>query len=267
MKRSAFTLVELLVVISIIGLLSTIAITQMSSSREKARIARGLSFEQSVQQAIGDDIFAQWNFDECSGASANDTSGNGMNGTLNGGVAWSTDTPDGKGCSLSFNGSSAYVNIPYVSTTASSLAYSLWFKPATAANQVVLSYRSTLIRVSNTIISWFPDVYLSVGTVSRSVGTNFWHQLVIDQNGTSYSVYLDGSLAGSGTVAVLNNASYPGAGIGVYSGAQFYSGLIDNVRIFNRSLTAFEVEKKYAEGLSSRPYNLVSSIGERGQTP
>ena len=37
MKRGAFTLVELLVVISIIGLLSTIAIVSLTSARMKAR--------------------------------------------------------------------------------------------------------------------------------------------------------------------------------------------------------------------------------------
>jgi prepilin-type N-terminal cleavage/methylation domain-containing protein len=259
MSRRAFTLVELLVVISIIGLLSSIAVVSMGSSREKARIARGISYEQSVQQALGDEIFASWDFDECSGTAANDTSGNGLNGTLTGGPTWSTDTPGGKGCSLSFNGSTAYVSIPYVGTSSTSLAYSLWFKPADASTRTLISYRSTLIRVSNIAISWYPDVNLSVGTVAKSVSTNVWHHLVIDQNGTSYSVYLDGGLAGSGTVAVLNNASYPGAGIGIYAGAQFFSGLMDNVRIFSRSLTAFEVKKIYAEGLSLHPQALASS--------
>ncbi len=259
MKR-AFTLIELLVVIAIIGLLSSIAVVSLTTAREKARLAKGISYEQSVQHVVGDDIFAQWDFDECSGTTANDTSGNGLNGTLVGGAAvWSTDTPSGKGCSLSFNGSTAYVSIPYVNTTASSLVYSLWFKPADAATRPIFSYRSTLIRVSNIAISWYPDINLSVGTVSRSVSTNAWHQLVIDQSGTSYSVYLDGGLAGSGTVSALNNANYSGAGIGIYAGATFFSGLIDSVRIFNRSLTASEIKKIYAEESSSYSQILASS--------
>jgi len=258
MSRHAFTLVELLVVIAIIGLLSGVAMVQVSSSREKARLAKNFSYEASVSHAVGDDVFAQWDFDDCSGTTAVDTSGNGLNGTLTGGPTWSTDTPSGKGCSLSFNGSSAYVSIPYVSTTSSSLTYSLWFKPATAATQTLIAYRSTLVRVSNIAISWYPDVNLSVGMVSKAVSTNVWHQLVIDHNGTSYSVYLDGSLAGSGTASVLQNAIYGTAGIGVYAGAQFYSGLIDNVRIYSRSMTASEIKKQYTEAL---PKYLVDTNG------
>jgi prepilin-type N-terminal cleavage/methylation domain-containing protein len=40
MRRKAFTLVELLVVISIIGLLSTIAVTSLSSARRQSRNAK-----------------------------------------------------------------------------------------------------------------------------------------------------------------------------------------------------------------------------------
>jgi prepilin-type N-terminal cleavage/methylation domain-containing protein len=234
--RQAFTLIELLVVISIIGLLSSIAVVSMGSSREKARIAKNISYEQSVQQAVGDDIFGQWDFDECSGTTANDTSGNGRSGTFNGGATWSTDTPNGKGCSLSVNGSTGYVGIPYVATTATSLVYSLWFKTSTAATQNLFSYRSTLIRVSSVGVSWFPDVNLSVGSVSKSISTNVWHYLVIDHNGTTYSTYLDGNFIGSGTVSVLNNDAYGISGIGIYAGTQFFNGLIDNVRVYNRSL-------------------------------
>jgi prepilin-type N-terminal cleavage/methylation domain len=42
-KRRAFTLVELLVVISIIGLLSTIAVTSLSSTRRQARNAKRIA--------------------------------------------------------------------------------------------------------------------------------------------------------------------------------------------------------------------------------
>jgi prepilin-type N-terminal cleavage/methylation domain-containing protein len=52
MSRRAFTLVELLVVISIIGLLSTIAVVSLSSARMKARDTRRLADMRQIQTAI-----------------------------------------------------------------------------------------------------------------------------------------------------------------------------------------------------------------------
>ncbi len=52
MKRSAFTLVELLVVISIIGLLSTVAVVATNSSRNKARYARTIADMEQIAKAV-----------------------------------------------------------------------------------------------------------------------------------------------------------------------------------------------------------------------
>ena len=52
MTRRAFTLVELLVVISIIGLLSTVAMVLMSSSRVKARDAKRVQDKDQIISAL-----------------------------------------------------------------------------------------------------------------------------------------------------------------------------------------------------------------------
>jgi len=52
MKRSAFTLVELLVVISIIGLLSTIAIVSLNSARAKSRDTKRMADLKQISTAI-----------------------------------------------------------------------------------------------------------------------------------------------------------------------------------------------------------------------
>ena len=48
-KNKAFTLIELLIVIAVIGLISTLAMTALNSARKKARDARRLS---DVKQII-----------------------------------------------------------------------------------------------------------------------------------------------------------------------------------------------------------------------
>src|SRR3989344_5308294 len=92
MNKRGFTLIELLVVIAIIGLLATFAVVQLSGAREKARVAKGLSFQQSLLRSLGDDAAGIWNFDECSGSVANDMSGSGNNGAISSAAGWSTET-------------------------------------------------------------------------------------------------------------------------------------------------------------------------------
>ncbi len=253
MPRRAFTLIELLVVIAIIGLLSSIAVVSMSTSREKARMARGQQYEAQVYRAVGDDLVSQWDMNDCSGTNVLDASGLGHNGTANAGVSWSTNTPSGIGCAASFNGTNGAISIPYTSISNPSLTYSAWFNPASASSRTILAFRSTLVRASATAIDWWPNVSVNQVTVAKAISLNAWHQIVVDQNGTSYSIYLDGGLAGSGTAPAINDASsYNAIGIDNYGVGISWSGLLDDVRVYGRSLTAAEVRSIYAEGRARR---------------
>jgi prepilin-type N-terminal cleavage/methylation domain-containing protein len=251
-SRRAFTLVELLVVIAIIGLLSSIAIVAMNSSREKARIAKGISYEQSVQQAAGDEIIGHWDMNGCSGTVVVDASGAGNTGTFGGGGTWSTNTPSGTGCAISLNGTSAAVALPYMNTNSASLVHSAWFNSASATSRTVLALRGTLLRVSATGIDWWADVGTNPVTITKNISLNVWHQIVVDQNGTSYAIYLDGGLIGSGTAPAINNTNgYNAIGIDNYGVGIAWSGLLDNVRAYRRSLTAREIGEIYALGIKN----------------
>ena len=92
-----FNLIELLVVISIIALLSSVVLASLGTARERARIAAARQFGSMVDRVAGDQAVGIWDFDECSGATANDRSGNGYTGTLTGSPSWSYDTPSGSG--------------------------------------------------------------------------------------------------------------------------------------------------------------------------
>lgn len=52
-----------------------------------------LAYEESVPQDFSSGLVGLWHFDEGSGTSTTDASGNGNTGTLNGGVTWSNDVP------------------------------------------------------------------------------------------------------------------------------------------------------------------------------
>ena len=82
MYRRGFTLIELVIVIAVVGLLSTVAITALTSVREKSRVNSGLSFHQSAEQANYTDAVGIWSFDTIEAGSTEDESGNNHNGNV-----------------------------------------------------------------------------------------------------------------------------------------------------------------------------------------
>jgi prepilin-type N-terminal cleavage/methylation domain-containing protein len=102
-NKKAFTLVELMVVISIIGLLSSIIFVSLSNAREKAKVATSLSFSSQVQNLVGMENVGEWSLD----GNLNDTfSGFNNNGTwVGGGSPNYVASADGKlGQAISFDG-------------------------------------------------------------------------------------------------------------------------------------------------------------------
>ena len=136
MRRPAFTLVELLVVVAIIGLLSTVATVATNAARDKSRITAGQSFGAQLNRTIGAETMGAWSFDECSGTTFSDVSGNGNSGSLGTGATFSTNTPLKTGCSLAFNGSgnAATTGKPYPN----GVTISLWMNTTNMAPQQAL---------------------------------------------------------------------------------------------------------------------------------
>jgi prepilin-type N-terminal cleavage/methylation domain-containing protein len=257
MKRAAFTLVELLVVISIIGLLSTVAIVSMQSSRDKAAIARNLQFEASIQHAVGSDAVADWEFDEGSGTTAIDSSGNGNNATLVNGPTWrcastnTSNTPSGQGCALSFNG----VN-NYVTSTVSGLGdgtISLWLNnQSSLPGHVVLGKRNTgcfgsavYINTPGTQLTFYntgPEALIGI------IQTNKWNHLAIVRTGSGAEAdfYLNGTLALKNSFNINLNDLIATIGA-TCAGVNAFTGYIDNVRLYSTALGAARIKKLYAE--------------------
>jgi len=129
----AFTLIEILVVISIIGLLASIVMASLRGAKDKARVAAAQVTEKSLYSARGDRVQAGFKFDQ----SLTDSEGGGegiVRGS--GSPVYSPDTPYNDGYSLYFDEDNAFSisypmeDLAFSEEEAESMSYTagLWFK-------------------------------------------------------------------------------------------------------------------------------------------
>src|ERR1051325_3748321 len=162
-----------------------------------------------------------------------------------------TVTQAGGDRSLLFNGTSAYVDVPYNANLniTSALTLEAWVKTSSTAYQHVMergdwwqnqmSYDLTLSESKVRL-----DIMQSNGTYATVIGNtamslNAWHHIAGVYDGTQMRVYLDGVLSGTAaaTMAPGNNAT--GLRIGKSSFLyypNYFTGRIDEVRVSNAAL-------------------------------
>lgn len=196
-------------------------------------------------------LVAAYGFGETSGTSVLDGSGRGHTGTL--GTA--TRTTSGKfGSALAFNGSSARVTIPDASDLrlTSAMTVEAWVNPSSGsaswADVVYKGDDNYYLEGSSTSAGAPVGGALIVGAHQESVGTaplpaNLWSHLALTYDSSAVRLFLNGnevsSTAATGTIATSNNPVEIG-GDSIYG--QYFSGLIDEVRIYNTARTGLQIQ-------------------------
>jgi hypothetical protein len=205
-------------------------------------------------------LFAYWPFREGSGSTIADASGNGRTAT-----AYSTSWTTGKaGNALNFNGSSSYVTAGALDLPGSGLTVSAWLKADAFASNV----DSRIISKASGVQE--QDHYLMLSTInsggqklrfrlktggstktliasSGTLSAGVWVHVVATYDGSTMRLYKDGVLAGSlaASGSINTNSSVP-LWIGSNPvGGNVFDGVIDEVRIYNRSLSAAEIASIY----------------------
>ncbi len=272
LKRSAFTLVELLVVIAIVGLLSTIVLISTSGLREQAEIAKALTWAESVDSLLGADAVGVWNFNEGSGITVGDISGWNNNGTLGNGVctpgtgfwpAWTNDTPSGHDYALSFDGVDDRVKIPVSSNQGcvNGLTIEAWIYPTSVSAETIIdlgyqyqSYGFEFAVVGGKLrfTASGSGTFVSSDTTTLTVVNNVWQHVVVAVDDTGSHYYLNGVSESKSTPATPLtlgvNSTYFNIGYRNYN-EWYFNGLIDEVHIYNQTLTAAQIESQYYAGL------------------
>ena len=194
---------------------------------------------------------AAYGFDEGSGSTVTDASGNGNNGTI-ANATWATSGKYGK--ALQFNGTSALVTIPDSAALhlSSGMTLEAWVNPSTVnANWRDVIYKGNdnfYLEATSTNASRPDAGMIAGGSYADAFGTsalpaNTWSFLTETYDGTTLRLYVNGtqvaSTAHTGTIATSTNPLQIG-GDSLYG--QYFAGLIDEVRIYNTALTQGQIQ-------------------------
>ena len=214
---------------------------------------------------------AAYAFDEGTGTTVTDASGNSNNGT----VTAATWTNAGQyGSALVFNGTSALVGINDSASLHLTTAMTLeaWVNPSTvdgAWRDVIYKGNDNYYLEATSSHSAVPGgggVFGGGGTTvygAAPLAVNAWTHLAVTYDGATLRLYVNGTQVSSvtlaGNILVSTNPLQIG-GDGIFG--QFFRGMIDEVRVYNLALTAAQVQADMNQPVGSvptAPGNLVAA--------
>jgi hypothetical protein len=185
--------------------------------------------------------------------SANDISGNGNNGTYQGGMGTVTDTSNGGSLAYSFDGTDDYIDVVSSGVPATAYSVSLWqystgggvttmFNAGDATSKRNINIDG--VRAGNSGDNHGHQssgtFYLVGNTVTRSSAT--WYHYTLTYDGSTLRLYVDGQLVNS--LASVPNTTYTETKcwIGQYIGGSYrFTGRADDIRTYDRALTQAEI--------------------------
>lgn len=192
---------------------------------------------------------AAYSFNEGSGTTVHDASGNGNNGTLQGGSTWTTSGKYGK--AISFNGTNAYVNIPNSSSVQlrSAMTLEAWVNPSLVSGR----WRDVIFKGKDNYYLEADSTSGRPATGGSTIGgplfgiaplaANTWVHLAGAYDGVTLRLYVNGLLVNTRVQTGLITASTNALQIGgdtIYG--QYFQGKIDEIRIYNRALGLLEIQ-------------------------
>ena len=216
-----------------------------------------MGFNSVHAQDITTGLIGHWKFDEGSGTTAADSSGNNNTGTLTNGPTWTT----GKiGNAINLDGTDDSVSVPSSGslTIPSDITTSAWiYKSSNSGNdEIMRSGSEHRFKTNGDEIEWTyagGDDYHITSNVNLQV--NRWYHVVSVFNNTANTVviYVDSVAALTKTEnqsATFTGPLYIGKEI---SAASFFHGRMDDLRLYNRALSASEIQTIYNLGSGSPP--------------
>lgn len=213
----------------------------------------------------GTNVSAYWKFDEGSGTSAADLSGNTNTGTLLNGPTWVSGV---SGTGVQLDGTNDSIEAAHSSSlnitgnafsicawvkvngdnTLSDTAQTVICKPVSGSGHTSPFFSYCLHLIRNSATNWTPRFFLSLAGVAQtvsssvSVGTGAFFHFAGIYNGATMKIYIDGVERGSLSITGNISGYSTPVRIGLNGGSlEAFKGVIDNVMIFSRAISTTEL--------------------------
>lgn len=232
----------------------------------------------SSNASLNRGLVGYWTFDgkDMANGVALDKSGNGNTGKLSG-IATSTFYSEGKiGQAGKFDGVNDYVNTANIADNLSEMTVSFWFNYngtiATDQNQIAVGKIGNFFTgagwgvfafgtgSNNGKLAFFTQEAGGVNWKQKNTNSTYndskWHHFIATLSGGvggTITIYIDGApasvtdMSGGGAFSSISNSLNVTIGKNSVTNNP-YKGLMDDVRIYNRALSATEVQQLYNAG-------------------
>ncbi len=258
MNHKSFTLIEILVVIVVIGILSSFILVGMSSITNSANVAKGKAFSESLRNSLLMDLVSEFKFED----NVNDSWGS-ITGSLFGTPVYKSGNDCVSNKCLDFNGGGDYFTLSSVIFLSAEFTISIWANRDTNNSYDMITGRTgddRKIGLNNGNNKIFVRV-LAGGTADAStsddVVINKWNHVVITRN--SYNKIDSRVNAGAirrmiGDVAQVGNFEI--SMIANDSSNLYFDGKLDTISIYDKQMPVSLINSLYYSGLNKL---LVSS--------
>lgn len=247
----------------------------------------------AVSGSLTQGLVGYWPF--C--GNANDDSGHGNNGTVNG-ATLTADRFGNANAAYSFNGTSNFIEVPdnNLLDLSNNFTISLWMKISDYSVTLASDPQSTVLSkprqsgmATGYCISAYYNLNLNKFSFNYNIGSsgggqssntatplNTWINVIYTYDGTTSKIYKNGVLESSSALTYV----LPNFPTSLFFGKEFdntstskrfFKGLIDDIGIWNRALTTQEVTQLYNQNQcftnTTVTDTLVINVGQMGFNP